>query len=569
MDEDEKVFRKIINSYSELETKLLDEIVSHFKLNEEFINSDYWKLEKLEELGLLSENIVEYIANVTKKTPKEIKKDIETIGFDNIRMDELNKAYKGGYLQINPKTLLENVTVQNLIQHSYNVLTDTFLEISNKIEKGTRQAYLDIVEKVYLRTTQGVTYQQAIRSALLDLGEKGITTLTYKTVDTEGTITGLRHYDIEGAVRREIVTANHNLVNEINKTVAEELEVEYLLLSEHIACRPQHFPWQGTIIRRVDLQVVTRYGEVDGMGGPNCKHFPKPYFGNARGSELKSITQEEAEEEYKLQQQQRYLERGIRKWKRKQRIFEGAEDKEYQDKCKNKVKEWQLRNKHFTEENNLRRDFSRENVEKVTNSKKDDTLLIPEVLEKTAKKQNQVIPEKAKNFIEQNMKDEDLIIDKSANAPFSYKSSLNKIVVNPDHEDIVYYDVAESSIHEIIHMKDIRNKITESNYARLDDLMLKSRMYVNNNYSYFYDYLNKNKTDMALCDILSGLSGGTLFGDFGHFPEYWKNDTVVLNELSANLISSEIVDNVIVKELLEEIPPLKELKKECMRLWQV
>lgn len=367
MDENEKAFRKLINSYSELETKLLDEIVSHFKLNEEFIHSDYWRLEKLEELGLLSENIVAYIADTTRKTPNEIKKAIETVGFNNIGMDELNKAYKGGYLQINPKILLENATVQNLIQHSYKVLTDTFLEISNKIEKGTRQAYLDIVEKVYLQTTQGVTYQEAIRSALMDLGEKGITTLTYKIVDAERNITGLRHYDVEGAVRREIVTANHNLVNEINKTVAEELEVEYLWLSEHIACRPQHFPWQGTIIRRVDLQVVTHYGEVDGMGGPNCKHFPRPYFGNARGNELKSITQKEAEDQCKLQQHQRYLEGGIRKWKRKQRIFEGVEDKEYQDKCKNKVKEWQLRNKKFTEENDLRRDFSRENVENVRN----------------------------------------------------------------------------------------------------------------------------------------------------------------------------------------------------------
>lgn len=371
---DEGAFRKIINSYSELETKLLDEIVSHFKLNEEFINSDYWRIEKLEELGLLNENIVEYIANATKRMPDEIKKAIETIGFNSIEIDELNKAYKGGYLQINPKLLLENATVQNLIQHSYKALTDSFLEINNKIEKGTRQAYLDTVEKVYLQTTQGATYQEAIRSALLDLGEKGITTLTYKTVDTEGNITGLRHYDVEGTVRREIVTANHNLVNEINKTVAEELEVEYLLLSEHIACRPQHFPWQGTIIRRVDLQTVTHYGEVDGMGGPNCKHFPKPYFGNARGNELKSITQEEAEEEYKLQQHQRYLERGIRKWKRKQRVFEGAEDKEYQDKCKNKVKEWQLRNKQFTEENKLRRDFSRENVERVTKVRNSDII---------------------------------------------------------------------------------------------------------------------------------------------------------------------------------------------------
>lgn len=431
MDENEKAFRKIINSYSELETKLLDGIVEYFKINEEFINSDYWRLEKLEELGLLSENVVEYIANATKKTPNEIKKAIETIGFNNVRMDELNKAYKGGFLQIDPNILLENATIQNLINYSYNALTDRFLEISNKIEQGTRQAYLDIVEKVYLQTTQGVTYQEAIRSALLDLGEKGITILTYKTVDSEGNITGLRHYDVEGAVRREIVTANHNLVNEINKNVAEELEVEYLLLSEHIACRTQHFPWQGTIIRRVDLQAVTHYGEVDGMGGPNCKHFPRPYFGTARGNELKKITKEEAEEEYKLQQHQRYLERGVRKWKRKQRILEKAEDKEYQDKCKNKVKEWQLRTKQFTEDNNLRREFSRENVEKVTNNKKDDIILTDReqsAMNKYISSDFYGINEKLRNNIELSITEKELInnLDRALNKMPSYNGLVTR-----------------------------------------------------------------------------------------------------------------------------------------------
>lgn len=439
MDENEKAFRKLINNYSELETKLLDEIVSHFILNEELINSDYWRLEKLEELGLLSENIVEYISKATRKTPNEIKKTIETVGFNNIRMDELNKAYKGGYLQINPKILLENATIQNLIQHSYKALADRFLEISNKIEQGTRQAYLDIVEKVYLQTTQGVTYQEAIRSALLDLGEKGITTLTYKTVDTEGNITGLRHYDVEGAIRREIVTANHNLVNEINKTVAEELEVEYLWLSEHIACRPQHFPWQGTIIRRVDLQVVTRYGEVDGMGGPNCKHFPRPYFGSARGNELKSITQEEAEEQYKLQQYQRYLERGIRKWKRKQRIFEGAEDEEYQDKCKNKVKEWQLRNKQFIENNNLRRDFSRENIEKVTNSNNGAIILTDNeqyAMNKYISSDFYAINEKLRNDIELNDTEKKLVnsLDSALSKIPRYNGLVTRSLELPDEE---------------------------------------------------------------------------------------------------------------------------------------
>lgn len=358
----DEAIKKLINIYSELESKLLEEIVLHFNINEEFINSDYWRIEKISELGLLNKNIVKYIAEVTNKTPEEIRIALQKIGKDTLNINKLNEAYQGGMLKIDPTILIQNQVVENIVNFSYNELTNRFLEISNKIESATREAYLNVVEKAYIQTSNGFTYKDAIRNALSDLGDRGISTLTYKTVDEEGNIKGIRHYDIEGAVRRELVTADHNLVNKINQSVAEELNVEYLYLSEHIKCRPQHFPWQGTIIKKEDLVKVTKYGEVDGLGGPNCKHYPTPYFGKARGKELKKISLEEATEQYNLSQQQRYLERGIRRWKRKAEIFKKNGDVEEYAICQNKIKEWQLRNKKFTENNDLRRDYIREDI---------------------------------------------------------------------------------------------------------------------------------------------------------------------------------------------------------------
>lgn len=380
----DEAIKKLLNIYSELETKLLDEIVQHFKINGEFVNSDFWRVTKLEELGVLNNNIIKYIAEVTNRTPEEIEEALRTVGYEALNVNRLNEAYKGGLVKANPSILIENKIIENLINYSYNELTNRFLEISNKIEQGTREAYLNIVEKAYIQISEGITYQEAIRNSLLELGNKGITTLTYRTIDDNGNVVGIRNYDVEGAVRRELVTATHNLTNSINQAVAEELEVQYLYLSEHIRCRPQHFPWQGTIIKREDLVKVTKLGEVDGMGGPNCKHYPTPYFGEARGKELKKISLEEATKQYDLSQKQRYLERGIRKWKRKERLFKNAEDKEYYKKCKNKVKEWQLRNKEFIENNDLRRDFTRENVEKVT--KVENSGIISQNINKEEKK---------------------------------------------------------------------------------------------------------------------------------------------------------------------------------------
>jgi hypothetical protein len=402
----EEALKKLINMYSELEAYLLDEIIKHFNYNEEFINSDYWKASKLEELGLLNDNILKYIAKVTNRTPREIKDAFEKIGYNIFNENNLNEAYIGGLIRINPSILVQNNVVHNLIENSYNETTKRFLEISKRVENATRESYLNVVEKTYLQMTSGgITYQEAIRNSLVDLGNKGITTLTYKVIDDDGNVKGLRNYDIEGTVRRELITATNNLTNKINEKIADDLDVEYIYLSEHICCRPTHFPWQGTVIRRKELVNVTKYGEVDGLGGVNCHHYATPYFGTARGTELKRISLEEATEQYKLSQEQRYLERGIRKWKRKERIFKRSSDKEYYKKCKDKVQEWQLRNKKFIENNNLKRDFSRENVEKITrvvNSNIEKEQYVDITTRKLLEKYNNYEIEEQKYFVDNN-----------------------------------------------------------------------------------------------------------------------------------------------------------------------
>lgn len=568
----EKAFKQLINIYSELEAKLIEELVTHFKVNDKFINSDFWRAEKLQELGLLNENIVKYIAKATNKTPAEIRKALSNIGHSAVRMDELNKAYEGGLVRVDPSILMQNKVVDNLINYSYNELTNRFLEVSNKIERATRETYLDMVEKVYVQTVNGVTYQEATRNVLSELGDKGISTLTYKTIDEEGNVKGIRNYDIEGAVRREIVTANHNLVNKVNESVIEELGVEYIKLSEHIQCRPDHFPWQGTIIKRKDLVKVTRYGEVDGLGGPNCKHYFSAYFGEARGNDLKKISKEEATEQYNLSQQQRYLERGVRRWKRKTEIAKASQDQEEYKKAKEKTKEWQNRVKDFTEKNELKRDYTREHINEKKNSTNvsiNDKIEIPPILNKISINQNQTFRSGATEFIDKNIVENDIIVDTNNKKPMYYDKKQDKIVINPEHENIGMYQIDESLVHETVHLKDYRNNIVANNYDELLNYERKAEQYVKNNYNFFYNFLNERDTDMATGDIFSALTKGKLTGAFGHGKDYWKDDKMVLHELTANLVSSTIVDNKFVKELLEEIPPLKELKEKSMKLWDV
>ncbi len=364
MDEKiEKAIKPLTNMYEDIENELLNIIASHFSVKEEFLNSDYWRIKKLEEMGLFNDEVVKYIARATKTTSDKVYQALNDIGIQVVNYEKYRRLFEDEQLKINPDILKNNYTISNMINFAYNELNNQFIQMSSKIDLSTRNAYLCIVESTYLKTSMGThSYQEAIREAINDLSNKGLTTLTYQTTDENGNIVGIRNYDIEGTVRRETLTAVRQLSNNINMEVANELQCEYIKISEHLACRPNHFPWQGTIIKREDLIEVTHYGEVDGLGGINCKHYFEPYYGDKKGNELKKYTQEETAKAYKLSQHQRYLERGTRKWKRKAEMFKSSEDLELYSKAKYKTKEWQLRTKEFTEQNNLKRDFTREYV---------------------------------------------------------------------------------------------------------------------------------------------------------------------------------------------------------------
>ncbi len=407
---------KIVEIYSDIENDLLIEIASHFSLNEEFINSDFWRLKKLDEMSLLNNKTMNILSDLTNRSPKELKKAINNLGYKMLNYDYLKDEYENNHLQINPDILIKNRTIQNIIKTAYDETNDSLIRISNKISESVRASYLEVLEGSYLKISMGThSYQEAIRSSINDLSNEGIITLTLNTTDERGRVTGIRNYDVEGTVRRDLLTSVRKLNNDISNDVANELNCEYLYLSEHLRCRPTHFDWQGTIIKKEDLEKVTGYGTGGGLGGPNCSHYFEPYFGDARGSDLKSISKANAEKEYYLSQHQRYLERGVRKWLRKANMYKAADDDEYFKKCNKKVKEWRLRTKEFTEKYNLKRDFTREYVNdksienlSINHNTKDNKEVLKEYLGNTPKKdfvktikqyENEIVDQSIENAI--------------------------------------------------------------------------------------------------------------------------------------------------------------------------
>lgn len=395
-DKIQSAIKPILTIYSKMELELIEKIAKHFNLNEEFINSDYWYFEKLKELGGLNNETLKLLEEYTGKTKQELLKAMQDIGVNSIPVDQLNIATQKNAL-LNPEKIMNSVNIQNLINYSYNEAEKTFLSLNKTIQEQVKQTYTDIATETYIKTNAGVcSYQEAILESLEKLGDKGISILTYQ--DKNGLI---RNYDVVGTVRRDLLVATRGLAGKVNEEVIKESGNHIVRVTNHFGARTgdggedytnhawwqelQFFCWNydGKATEEEkelpDFMEHCNYGDVQGIVGINCKHLFTVWYGSTKKEDF-GFTYDENKEQYEKTQQQRYLENGVRKWKRKQVIANKVQDEEGYKKSSIKTKEWQERLNKFTKENDLKEDYTRQHVKgykNVTIKEKNDIILLP------------------------------------------------------------------------------------------------------------------------------------------------------------------------------------------------
>lgn len=377
-DKIQSAIKPILSIYSKIELELIEKIAEHFKINEEFINSDYWYFEKLKELGGLNNETLKLLEEYTGKTRQELLKAMKNIGISSIPVDQLNIATQKNAL-LNPEAIINSVNIQNIIQYSYDEIEKSFLNLNKTIQEQVRKTYTDIITETYIKTNAGVcSYQEAILESLDKLGDKGISILTYQ--DKNGKI---KNYDVVGTVRRDLLVATRGLAGKVNEEVIKESGNHIVRVTNHFGARTgdggedytNHAWWQELQFfcwdydgkateeekKFPDFMEHCNYGDVQGIVGINCKHLFTVWYGSTKKENL-GFTYDENKEEYEKSQKQRYLENGIRKWKRKQVIANKIQDEEGYKKSSIKTKEWQDKLNTFTEENKLKRDYTREHI---------------------------------------------------------------------------------------------------------------------------------------------------------------------------------------------------------------
>lgn len=328
-----------------------------------------WQREKMNQLSVVMGEANRIVRGVNKKIPKAIEKIIElaVMAGDQSAVDDLTKALeavKAGepipesiQLALFPDDPVPTINVDATMATFGGINTGAVEALAGATTETLRSASVPIVRSVndiYRKTITTVagspltgveTRREATQRALDQFAKRGITTFD-----------GRRSWNIasysEMAVRTAIGQAS--VQGHIDKMT--RMGFDLVQVSDHHEecelCRP----WEGKILsisgrdpNRNSLDEATR----DGLFHPGCGHRLNTYF-EGLTEPLENTEDPEGDAE---RQQQRYIERGIREWKRRQAV---AQTDDAKKRAEAKVNEWSGRMAEFIAETGRRRKRERE-----------------------------------------------------------------------------------------------------------------------------------------------------------------------------------------------------------------
>lgn len=273
----ERMPKKIESIFTDLELKIMQDIIRRIRINEEITRSADWQIYRLVQMGKHAEEIKKYIQATLQLTDKEINtlfEDAAQSGY--VRDKKLYEATGKEFIPFQENQELQQ-TVQAIISQTKSAMENITQTTGFMVEIGGKMTV----------TPTAVYFQQTLDRALI-----GVTSGTFdynstlKTVIKEMTKSGLRtvdyasgwHNRVEVAARRAVMTGITQLTSKINDINAAALGTDYFEVSWHATARPEHQVWQGKVFSRQELIDICGLGTGPGLCGWNCYHSYWPFI---------------------------------------------------------------------------------------------------------------------------------------------------------------------------------------------------------------------------------------------------------------------------------------------------
>lgn len=284
-----------------------------------------WQMEMAQAAGGVYQDAIGRIAQLTNKTEREVRRMFEDTGAKAIEYD--NKVFEMAGLSPVPLSL--SPALRQILSAGIAKTLGDVRNMTMTTAVTSQTAYLQAANRAYMQVVNGgMSYTEAIRRAVIDLADQGVTSVLY---DKSGK--AIRH-KADVAVRRAVLTGVSQTAAQVQMANMDRMGGEYVETSAHMGARPDHAAWQGRQFHRggavpgyPDFVSSTRYGEGKGLCGWNCRHsfyafWPGLSQPNYTLEQLREMAEKTVTVDgnqiplYEAAQAQRKMERDIRASKR-------------------------------------------------------------------------------------------------------------------------------------------------------------------------------------------------------------------------------------------------------------
>ena len=346
----QRVPEGMIKLYAQAEADILADMARRISTYDYWIPAVEHQAKMLEEAGMVREEILARLKTLTGRTDRELRQLMQEAGTAALKSDDAVYCRQG----LHPPPVSASEDLQKILQAGYEKTSGTFRNLTLTTARTAAHQFEQALDRAYMQITLGgMDYNTAIRSTIKQFSAEGVGAIRYPTGRTD---------TIEVAVRRAV-----------------EMGADLVEVSAHAGARPSHAQWQGGIYSRSgkskkypDFVKATGYGTGAGLGGWNCSHSFRPWFeGMSRTYDKALLKEYQAKDyeyngvrmtEYEALQEQRKIERSIRRWKREQNALQAAGLDSSEASAK--ITEWNRRQKDFLEQTGLKADGMRAAVGK-------------------------------------------------------------------------------------------------------------------------------------------------------------------------------------------------------------
>lgn len=247
-EEMEQMPKPIEQAFSDLELKILEDIVARIKENNMITGTAEYDIFQLVKMGESETMIKRYVEKTLKLTYSEIEDifgDVFERGYN--RDSDLYKAVGADFVAYKDNKQLQQFigAIKDQTKGTYKNITNTMGFVRQREGVKTwvplTKYYKDTLSRAVFEITSGAfSYSQVIKRTINEMTNSGIRTIDYASGRTSR---------IEVAARRAIMTAVTQVTAKVTEQNMEKLHTDYVEVSWHETARPTHQVWQGRVFK--------------------------------------------------------------------------------------------------------------------------------------------------------------------------------------------------------------------------------------------------------------------------------------------------------------------------------